>query len=91
MPYIPREDRKQYQDAIKELAEKIPEDRMQRPGHINYIVSLLLDRVYGSEMRYADHNEAIGVLTCIQSELYRRKTAPYEDLKINSEGDLQDL
>jgi hypothetical protein len=91
MPYIPREDRKQYQDAIKEIAEKIPEDRMQRPGHINYIVSLLLDKVYGPEMRYSDHNEAIGVLSCIQAELYRRKTAPYEDLKIDSEGDLQDL
>jgi hypothetical protein len=47
--------------------------------------------VYGSQLRYADHNEVMGVLNCIALEFYRRKTAPYEDVKIAEEGDLTDL
>lgn len=91
MPYIGRKDRKQYQDLLNALAEIVPKDRMQRPGHMNYIVSLLIEKVYGTELRYSDHNEVIGFLNCIALEFYRRKTAPYEDLKIKEEGDLTDL
>lgn len=88
MPYIPKEDRIPYRAIVEELASLVPEDRLKRPGHLNYIVSLLFDKVYGEKMRYSDHNEAVGVLSCIQLELYRRKTAPYEDIKIVDEGDL---
>ncbi len=88
MPYIAKSDRPQYQEIVQQLAAMIPQDRMARPGHINYVVSLLLDKIYGNAMRYADHNEVIGVLECIKDEFYRRKTAPYEDKKILEEGDL---
>ena len=91
MPYIKRSERQQYQQAVSELARLIPQDRMARPGHVNYVVSLLIEKVYGKAMRYADHNEAMGALSCIAQELYRRKTAPYEDLKIREEGDLSEL
>ncbi|MCB0354435.1 MAG: hypothetical protein KDD64_12950 [Bdellovibrionales bacterium] len=91
MPYIQSEEREQYHELIVSLAQKIPVDRMARPGHLNYIVTQLLHTVYGKQMRYADHNEAIGVLHCIAEEFYRRKTAPYEDLKINEEGDVEFL
>ena len=69
----------------------IPRDRTQRPGHINYVVSLLLHHVYGEELRYADHNEIIGVLECIKQEFYRRQTIPYEDGKIRQQGDLTEV
>ncbi len=91
MPYIGKKDRQPYQAVLTELASLIPQDRMARPGHINYVVSLLLEKVYGKDLRYADHNEVVGVLTCIADEFYRRKTAPYEDIKIKEEGDLTDL
>jgi hypothetical protein len=91
MPYISRSERKQYQEAIAALAEIVPQDRMLRPGHMNYIVSLLIEKVYGTQLRYADHNEVVGVLNCIALEFYRRKTAPYEEVKIKEEGDLTDL
>lgn len=91
MPYIKREQRGRYQSVVTELAGLISADRMERPGHINYVVSLLLEKVYGKQLRYADHNEVIGVLSCIQQEFYRRKTAPYEDEKIESEGDLTEV
>jgi len=91
MPYIGRKDRGQYQEILTELAKLVPSDRTMRPGHMNYIGSLLIEKVYGSSLRYADHNEVVGVLNCIEAEFYRRKTAPYEDVKIKEEGDLTDL
>ena len=91
MPYISRSSRAQYQEVISALAEKVPTDRGARPGHINYIVSLLIERVYGKTLRYADHNEVVGVLNCIAQEFYRRKTVPYEDQKIVEEGDLTEV
>ena len=91
MPYIKREERAQYQELLDELARKIPDDRMSRPGHMNYIVSVLIEKVYGAQMRYADHNEVMGMLNGILMEFYRRKTAPYEDEKIEQEGDLMDV
>lgn len=91
MPYISREDRPQYQRVIEELAALIPKERTARPGHMNYVFSLLIEKVYGRELRYADHNEVVGLLHCVEQEFYRRKTAPYEDLKIESEGDLGEL
>lgn len=91
MPYIKRESRKQYQEIISELAKLIPQDPTERPGHINYCISLLLERIYGKRLRYFQHNEVIGVLSCISQEFYRRKTAPYEEEKIIQEGDLDQI
>jgi len=89
MPYIAQSERSQYRDLIEQLALLVPLDSKKRPGHINYIVSLLIEKIYGEDKRYADHNEIIGVLQCISYEFYRRKTGPYEDLKIEHEGDLE--
>ncbi len=91
MPYIARKDRLQYQRALDELASLVPQERAARPGHMNYVISLLIRRVYGESMRYADHNEVVGLLNCVQQEFYRRSTVPYEDEKIAQEGDLTDL
>ena len=91
MPYIKREERKQYQKLVDDIASLVPQDRTARPGHMNYLVSLLIERVYGTSMRYADHNEVLGFLSGISLEFYRRKTAPYEDVKIREEGDLTDV
>jgi hypothetical protein len=91
MPYIKRSDRAKYQGVLEELSKLIPSDPMERPGHINYVVSLLIQKVYGERLRYSQHNEVVGVLHCIVDEFYRRKTAPYEDEKIESEGDLTEL
>ncbi len=91
MPYIKREFRAAYQELIGEIAALVPKDRESRPGHMNYVVSLLLEKVYGKGVRYADHNEVLGVLSGIQLEFYRRKTAVYEDKKILEEGDLDEF
>ena len=91
MPYISKKDRPQYHELLQSLAQLVPSDHMQRAGHLNYVITQLLRTTYGQRMRYADHNEVIGVLECIKQEFYRRATAPYEDEKIVSEGDVETL
>lgn len=88
MPYIRTGERQQYQAALDEIARLVPQDRQLRPGHMNYVISLLIRKVYGDRLRYADHNEVLGVLQGVSLEFYRRHTAPYEDQKIAEEGDL---
>jgi len=91
MPYINRADRGKYQKLLSELAALVPTDAKERPGNMNYVLSLLIHKVYGTKMRYADHNEVMGMLSGVNQEFYRRFTAPYEDKKIEEQGDLPEL
>jgi hypothetical protein len=87
MPYITQEDRPQYDDVLAELIgllkEKPPESV---DGHLNYVVTKVIKEVY--PLRYYHINKAMGVLECIQHEFYRRVAAPYEDTKIEQNGDV---
>ena len=61
-------------------------------GEMNYVISTLIDdylQEYGKY--YANINEVIGVLECAKLELYRRIAAPYEDEKIETNGDVYDV
>ena len=87
MPYITQEDRPQYDKVLAELIgllkEKPPESI---DGHLNYVVTRVIKEVY--PLRYYHVNKAMGVLECIQHEFYRRVAAPYEDTKIEQNGDV---
>ena len=87
MPYITQEERPQYDEVIAELVallkEKPPESV---DGHLNYVVTRVIKEVY--PLRYYHINKAMGVLECIQHEFYRRVAAPYEDTKIEQNGDV---
>ncbi len=94
MPYIPQEDRPQYDALVDELAEKLrllgSNDAMVGP--LNYIVSRLTWQLCGhggGECRYARLNAVVGALDCIKSELKRRIVNPYEDIKIDEAGDVE--
>jgi len=87
MPYITQDDRPQYDTVLAELIgllkEKPPESV---DGHLNYVVTRVIKEVY--PLRYYHVNKAMGVLECIQHEFYRRVAAPYEDTKIEQNGDV---
>jgi hypothetical protein len=76
MPYISQEQRKQ-------LEKRPPENA----GELNYILTTII-MGYLSDPNYQRYNDVVGVLTCIQHEIYRRQIADYEDLKIKENGDL---
>ena len=82
MPYIVNSAREQLDDG------GLPNSA----GELNYVISSLVDEYlqeYGKN--YTNINEVIGVLECAKLELYRRVAAPYEDDKIDQNGDVYDV
>ena len=59
------------------------------PGELNYCFTLLaVEYLKNKGERYQTYNDIIGALECAKLEMYRRKTAPYEDKKITENGDV---
>lgn len=79
MPYITAEAR-----------ERIAEDGVPTTaGELNFAITRLVDEYLAREgVGYRSLNEVVGVLECAKLELYRRIVAPYEDLKLQSAGDV---
>ena len=77
MPYISREARTRLEGPSIENA-----------GELNYLLTRLLLTFLGKDYNYERLNAAIGVLECCKLELYRRLGGPYEDRKIEQNGDI---
>ena len=62
------------------------------PGELNYAITELIKRYLKENGKnptgYGDINEIVGVLECCKLEFYRRIASPYEDEKIQSNGDV---
>jgi len=79
VPYIRRELR----NAIKDY-----EIKPSNAGELNFLVSTIVIEYLGSQPDYQKFNDAVGVLELAKAELVRRSVGPYEDMKIESNGDL---
>lgn len=80
MPYIKEERRASLDHGLLE-----PEV----PGELNYKISVLIrDYVNIKGLNYQTINDVMGALTSAQLEFYRRVAAPYEDKKIQENGDV---
>ena len=76
MPYI-------HVSKRAELADKKPEN----VGELNYIISqYCINYLRESKLNYEAYNSVIGVLACVQQELYRRLVSKYEDECIAKHG-----
>jgi len=87
MPYIKQKERDEIDEHLTGLHSCI-----FNAGQLNYAITKLCDMYlnsYGKE-RYIYYNEVMGVLTCAQLELYRRKVSAYEDKKLDENGDVYD-
>jgi len=85
MPYITKDKRAYFTLDDYAPAEII----VSNAGELNYLVTVLINnylKVYGKN--YANINEMIGALECCKLELYRRIAAPYEDIKMQENGDV---
>ena len=78
MPYIKQELR----EAIRAGG------KAESPGELNYALTLLCLDYLGDAPKYQSFNDVIGALECCKLELYRRRVAPYEDVKISENGDV---
>lgn len=80
MPYVLQK--------IRDELSLIGELSVNDAGELNYCITTLIVNYLGMVPKYADFNEAIGVLECAKLELYRRMVAPYEDTKCAENGDV---
>jgi hypothetical protein len=84
MPYIRKDIRNNLEGAIDELSVYITS-----PGELNYVITRLSHELtHNIGENYDGYNAVIGVLECAKLEMYRRRVAPYEDLKIKENGDI---
>jgi hypothetical protein len=63
-------------------------DEPHTAGELNYKLTSVINDYLGDGLSYAKLNEVIGALECAKLELYRRLAAPYEDTKIQENGDV---
>ena len=81
MPYIKSEQRLKIKPQTISYATN--------GGDLNYqITCLLVDYMKFNEPGYQTYNDMIGALEAAKLELYRRKVKVYEDLKMQTNGDV---
>jgi hypothetical protein len=81
MPYIKPEDR------IKFTFCNIPE--LLDAGELNFALTMICqDYIKDKGLSYQTLNDVLGALEGCKLELYRRQVAPYEDKKIQANGDV---
>jgi hypothetical protein len=80
MPYIDKERR-------KELSVSLPEPGTA--GELNYVICMIaMKYIDKKKQSYQTYNDVIGVLECAKAEMYRPLVTPYEDKKIEENGDV---
>lgn len=86
MPYIKQAERK--------VIDRLPIDRIfesveAEPGNLNYALTRLChEYLRRGGKRYKTMNDIVGALEGCKMEFYRRTVAPYEDAKIEENGDV---
>jgi len=85
-PYIDKESRVFWDAKMTNLLDVIDSD--VEAGKINYIITKLLQKWIKNKLRYVSICLVCGTLICVLLEFYRRVAAPYEDKKIDEEGDV---
>jgi len=81
MPYIKQRDRDELLESRR---------RIETAGELNYaITTLCIDYLdlHGT-ISYDAINTVVGVLECAKQEFYRRVAVPYEDKKMEENGDV---
>ena len=80
MPYIDKRRR-------EELSTSLPTPTTA--GELNYLVcKLAIQYLDTTKRNYQSYNDVIGVLECAKQEIYRRLVGPYENKKIEENGDV---
>ncbi len=88
MPYIKQDQRPAIDQLVNPLINHLKSLPIEdQDGSLNYAVTKIIKNVY--PQKYFHFNRALGVLTAITHELYRKIVGPYEDTKIKENGDVE--
>ena len=89
MPYIHPHIRTKIDDALDDFIDTLLALPEPSDGDLNYSITRIAHAYINAKgANYKNFNGVIGVLECAKLELYRRKIAPYEDVKITENGDV---
>jgi hypothetical protein len=87
MPYIKQIARADFAPVLNEISSKITE--VTTEGDMNYMITRMVLRYLETHgTNYTNINGMIGMLECTKLELYRRLAAPYENKKVDENGDV---
>ena len=86
MPYIKPSQREDVEEKLNVAGlNYVPKNA----GELNYVITVFIDNYLRAFCRnYSNCNEMIGVLECCKMEYYRTVVGPYEDMKIEENGDV---
>lgn len=88
MPYISKNKRPPIDKLLDPLIAHFRSLPVQdQDGALNYSITRIIKRLYPKE--YFHLNRALGVLSAVTQEFYRRVIGPYEETKISKNGDVK--
>jgi len=82
MPYIPEDEREMFEPALAELT-----DLIRNKGQLNYVITRLLI-LRNANMTYEELSNLRSVLLDVYDEYTRFVLEPYEDTKIEQNGNV---
>lgn len=88
MPYIKQEDRERFSCHLGQLIRSMSSGHEWTAGELNYIISSVVWELFHQRPNYQTANDIIGALEGSKLEFYRRIVAPYEDKKMQENGDV---
>ena len=89
MPYIPKDERTELDELAGALVTILRNGNFS--GKLNLFISSIAEGlIQANGVSYSFLNDFIGVLECVKLELYRRVATPYEDVKMQENGDVYD-
>lgn len=81
MPYIPKERRESLGKSLAPI----------KAGELNYLFTkIIVNYLFLNQESYQSYNDILGALEGAKLEVYARKVRPYEDKKIEENGDVYD-
>ncbi|MBI2043691.1 hypothetical protein HYT25_04860 [Candidatus Pacearchaeota archaeon] len=86
MPYITQGDKNKYESILRTLRNLINKDT--KKGELTYLVYALGLEFFKGRKSYTNISTAISSLQDAAEELRRRHLNPYEDRKIEENGDV---
>ena len=79
MPYIKKENRE---------GLEMGHDRPQNAGELNFLITIIIKDYYDDKGGDQSINDVVGALEGAKLEFYRRVAVPYENKKIQQNGDV---
>ena len=89
MPYIPEADKRRFDHALSALWSETRSGSGISNGELNYLMTQLALLYLARHGRsYNTLSDVVKAFECAKLEFYRREVVPYEDRKIEQNGDV---